>query len=212
MARTGRRPGPTETRGEILGAARQLFGELGYDGATIRGIAREAGVDPALVHHFFGTKEHVFVAAMEFPFHPEDVVAKVVAGPPAQMGERLVRFFLGVWGDSHGRSAFLALVRSASSNERAAAMLREFVTSALLGRIADRVGLPRLRVELVAAQLMGIALLRFILELEPLVSADDEEIVALVAPVVQQYLASDASGASGTFDASGTSGAPDPFD
>lgn len=189
MARTGRRPGPTETRGEILAAARRLFGELGYDGTTIRGIAREAGVDPALVHHFFGTKEHVFVAAMEFPFHPEEAVPQIVEGPHAELGERLVRFFLGVLGDPHRRNGLLALIRSASGNEQAAAMLRQFVTSALFARIAERVGVPRLPVELVASQLIGMALLRHILQVEPLASADDDEVVALVAPVVQHYVA-----------------------
>ncbi|MQA85053.1 MAG: TetR family transcriptional regulator [Streptosporangiales bacterium] len=188
MARTGRRPGPTETRGEILAAARRLFGDLGYDGTTIRGIAREAGVDPALVHHFFGTKERVFVAAMEFPFDPEDIVPEIIEGPRAELGERFVRFFVRVWGDPQSRSGFLALVRSASSNERAAAMLRQFVTSALLARVAEHTGLPRLRMELAAAQLMGIALMRYILKVEPLASADDDEVAALVAPVIQHYL------------------------
>lgn len=186
--RTGRRPGPTETRGQILAAARRLFGERGYEATTIRGIAGEAGVDPALVHHFFGAKEHIFVAAAEFPFDPEELLPSVIEGPRDQIGRRLVGFFLSAWGDPAGRSAFLALIRSASSNEQAAAMLREFVTSALFGRITERLDISRLRVELVAAQLVGIALLRYILEVEPLASADDEEVIAIVAPVVQEYI------------------------
>lgn len=189
MARTGRRPGPTETRGQILAAARRLFGERGYDGATIRGIAQEAGVDPALVHHFFGTKEQVFVAVMEFPFDPSQLVTAVLEGPRDGIGERLVRFFLAAWDEPPARNAFLALIRSATSNEHAAAMLRQFLTSALLGRIAERLTMPRLRVELVAAQLVGVALLRYILRVEPLASACDDEVVALVAPVVQYYIA-----------------------
>lgn len=188
MARTGRRPGPTETRGAILAAARQLFGERGYDGTTIRGIAREAGVDPALVHHFFGSKEQVFVAAMEFPFDPDEAMPAVIEGPPEQLAGRLVRFFVTTWDDPTARSTFLGLMRSAASNEQAAAMLREFVTSAVFGRITGELGLPRLRVELVAAQLVGIAMLRYILRVEPLASVPADEIVTLVAPVVQRYL------------------------
>lgn len=195
MARTGRRPGPTETRGQILAAARRLFGENGYDGTTIRGIAAAAGVDPALVHHFFGAKEAVFVAATEFPFDPADLVPAVLDGPRDQVGRRLVGFFLRAWGDAAGRSALLALIRSAVSNERAAAMLREFVTDALMGRLTQHLDVPRLRVELVGAHLVGIAVLRYILEVEPLASAPDDEVIDTVGPVIQQYIIGHGEGA-----------------
>src|SRR3979490_1424213 len=97
MARAGRRPGQTETREEILVAARRLFGEKGYQGATIRGIAAEAGVNPALVHHFFRTKEQVFVAAMNFPLDPATTVAGLLDGPREDVGRRVVTLILGVW-------------------------------------------------------------------------------------------------------------------
>lgn len=188
MARTGRRPGSTDTRSAIVDAARRLFGEKGYEGATIRGIAREAGVDPALVHHFFGAKEHVFVAAMQFPFDPSALLPRVSEGPPDELGERVVRFFLSVLDDPTGRDSFLAIIRSAATHEHAAAALREFVTQALVGRISEASGAPRLRVEAAAAQLVGLAFLRYVVQVEPLTSADEEMVVATVAPTVQRYL------------------------
>jgi AcrR family transcriptional regulator len=193
--RPGRRSGPTESRGEILAAARRLFADHGYDGATIRAIAREAGVDAALVHHFFGTKERVFVAAMELPFEPSEVLPQLVAaGPREELGERLVRLFLAIWHDPRRRDPLLALIRSAATNEQAAEMLRQFVTSALLGRLADTLGVPRLPILAAASQLVGLAMLRHVIGVEPLASADEEEIVRLVAPTIQGYLDAASSG------------------
>ncbi len=132
--RPGRRPGPSQTREAVLGAARRLFAERGYEKTTIRAIGREADVDAALVHHFFGTKEQVFVAAMAFPFDPADLIREVVCGPREGLAQRLVRFFLSVWRDPEARAPFVAILRSATTNEQAAAMLREFISSALLGQ------------------------------------------------------------------------------
>ncbi|HEX6493490.1 MAG TPA: TetR family transcriptional regulator, partial [Candidatus Dormibacteraeota bacterium] len=120
--RPGRRSGPTVSRGDILAAARGLFAERGYDGATIRAIAQEAGVDAALVHHFFGTKEQVFVAAMELPFQPAELLPQILGGPREQLGERFVRTFLALWRDPDRRAPILALLRSATTNEQAAEM------------------------------------------------------------------------------------------
>lgn len=188
VRRPGRRSGPTVSRGGILAAARRLFAERGYDGATIRAIAQEAGVDAALVHHFFGTKEQVFVAAMELPFSPAELLPHLVTGPPEQLGERFVRLFLTLWRDPDRRAPFLALIRSATTNEQAAAMVRQFVTEALLTRLAGGLGIPPLRVTAAASQLVGVVMLRYLIGVEPLASADEEEIVRLVAPVIQRYL------------------------
>ncbi len=184
----GRRPGPSQTRDAVLGAARRLFAERGYEKTTIRAIGREAGVDAALVHHFFGTKEQVFVAAMAFPFDPADLIREVVSGPRDEMARRFVRFFLSVWRDPEARAPFVAILRSATTNEQAAAMFREFISSALLARIAGTLGVPRLRVEAAAAQLVGIALVRYVIGIEPLASSPEHEIVALVTPVIDYYL------------------------
>ncbi len=185
--RIGRRPGPSQTRDAVLNAARGLFAELGYEKTTIRAIGRAAGVDAALVHHFFGTKEQVFVAAMAFPFDPGDLITQVMSGPRDEAAQRLVRFFLSVWRDRDARAPFVAILRSATTNEQAAAMLREFISTALVARIADTLGVPRIRVEAAAAQLVGIALVRHVVGVEPLASAREDEIVALVTPVLEYY-------------------------
>ena len=178
-----------DRRQAILDAARQQFAEKGFAAASVRAIARQADVDPALVHHYFGSKEQVFVAAMELPFDPAERLPQVLAGDPDQQGERLVRLFLGVWGDPAFRTPMLGLVRSAFTSEQGATMLREFVGSALLGRIVAAGDSPDpLRVQAAAAQLVGLVLLRHVVRLEPLASADDETLVALVAPTVQHYL------------------------
>ncbi|TMD99513.1 MAG: TetR/AcrR family transcriptional regulator [Chloroflexi bacterium] len=189
--RPGRRSGPTVSRGDILAAARRLFAERGYDGATIRAIAQEAGVDAALVHHFFGTKEQVFVAAMELPFQPADLLPQLVGGPREQVGERFVRLFLALWRDPERRAPVLALLRSATTNEQAAEMIRQFVTEALVTRVAGALGVPPLRVTAAASQLIGLAMVRHLIGVEPLASADEEEIVRLVAPTIQRYLDGD---------------------
>jgi AcrR family transcriptional regulator len=185
----GRRPGSADTRGQVLAAARAEFATKGYAGTTVRGIARAADVDPALVHHYFGSKDGVFAAAMELPLSPERVDA-ALAGPPEGLGERLVRLLLAVWGDEHARAPIQGMLASALTHEEAAERLRGFVTSALLGRAAERLELrdAELRVTLAASHLVGLAVLRFIVKVEPLASASEDEVVAVVAPVIQGYL------------------------
>ncbi|MFB4320169.1 TetR family transcriptional regulator [Actinomadura sp. 21ATH] len=184
----GRRPGPTETREAILAAARELFAAKGYDGASLRAIARAAGVDPALVHHFFGNKEGVFVAAMRFPVDPSELVPKIMATPRERLGETMVRVFLGVWEDADRRAPILAMLRSAMTNEQAATMMRQFVSSALFGRAAETHGIPMLRLNAAAGQMVGVMIFRYVLKVEPIASADTEELVELLSPAVQHYL------------------------
>ncbi|WP_329219934.1 TetR family transcriptional regulator [Streptomyces sp. NBC_01485] len=193
-ARKRGRPPRTEaadTRDRILTAAREEFSERGYEKTSVRGIAKAAGVDPALVHHYFGTKEQVFEAAIEVAFAPALNAPEAVAdGPLDQVGERLARFVLGVWENPTTRKPLLAIVRSAVNNDTAAAVFRRLVVSQVLRRIAGRLDLPdaELRVELAAAQLVGCAMLRYVIKVEPLASADLEQIIARVAPVVQGHL------------------------
>jgi AcrR family transcriptional regulator len=187
----GRRPGSADTRGQVLDAARTEFAEKGYDGASVRGIARAAGVDPALVHHYFGSKEQVFVAAMALPVDPATALPDVLAGDPDELGERFARLFLGLWSDEAFREPMLALLRSATTGEKGAQMLREFVGSALLSRVADGLTGPdvALRVSTAAAQLVGLVMLRYVIKIPPVVAATEDELVALVAPTLQRYLA-----------------------
>ncbi|MFF4588140.1 TetR family transcriptional regulator [Streptomyces sp. NPDC001388] len=193
-ARRRGRPPRTEsagTRDRILAAAREEFSERGYDKTSVRGIAKAAGVDPALVHHYFGTKEQVFEAAIEVAFAPALSAPDAIAeGPLEGVGERMARFVFGIWENPATRTPLLAIVRSAVNNDTAAAVFRRLIASQLLRRIAARVDLPdaELRAELAAAQLVGCAMLRYVIKVEPLASADVEQIIARVAPVVQGHL------------------------
>ncbi|MET9773313.1 TetR family transcriptional regulator [Streptomyces sp. NPDC006367] len=193
-ARRRGRPSRAEaagTRDRILDAAREEFSERGYEKTSVRGIAKAAGVDPALVHHYFGTKEQVFEAAIEVAFAPALKAPEAIGdGPLDTVGERLTRFFLGLWESPGTRAPLLAIVRSAVDNDTAAAVFRRLVAAQLMRRIADRLDLPdaELRAELAAAQLVGCAMLRYVIKVEPLASADPERIVARLAPVVQGHL------------------------
>lgn len=190
MNRTGRRPGTPETREEILSVARERFGERGYDATSLRGIATEAGVDPALVIHYFGSKEGLFVAATGMPADLLDVFEGFAGMPPRERVAALVRGYVHMVDSDSSRNAIIALVRSAVSNDRAAVMLREFMTAQLLPVIADLTDEPdaRLRASLVAAQLIGMAVLRHVIKVEPLARATPDEIVDLVAPVIERYV------------------------
>ncbi|MFG1704891.1 TetR family transcriptional regulator [Nonomuraea sp. M3C6] len=185
--RPGRRPGSADTRGEILTAARRVFAEKGFDKATVRGIAREAKVDPALVHHYFDTKEGMFAAAMKLPITPHEIIPMLMEGPREEIGERLVRTILRVTAAPETREPMLALLRSAMTNDQALVMFREFITNALLYQVADRLGVPHLRVEAAFAQMFGMIMGRYVIKLEPLASADPEELVELLGPTIQRY-------------------------
>ena len=189
MARTGRRPAAGGTRDRILAAARTDFGKGGYDGTTIRGIAAQAKVDPALVMHYFESKDGVFRAAVKFPVDPAEFIPRLLAPGLVGLGERLVRVFVETW-DSPAGSPLLGLIRSVVGNEDAAALLREFVTREVLGRIARALELdqPQLRAALVASQLVGLAMMRYVVKVEPLASARTEELVAWLGPTLQRYL------------------------
>jgi AcrR family transcriptional regulator len=193
-ARKRGRPPRTEsadTRDRILAAAREEFSERGYEKTSVRGIAKAAGVDSALVHHYFGTKEQVFEAAVEIAAAPALNAPDLVAdGPLDGVGERLTRYIFGVWENPATRMPLLAIVRSAVNNETAAAVFRRLVATQLLRRIAGQLDAPdaELRAELAAAQLVGTAMLRYVIKVEPLASADVEQIIARVAPVVQGHL------------------------
>lgn len=191
MARTGRRPGNQETREAILDAARTAFAERGYDGASIRQIATSAGVDPALVHHYFGAKDRLFLAIMQAPIDPAEFLPQVLAGGVDGLGERLVGMFLGVW-DSPAGNAAAALLRSAVQHEWSARMLRDFLTTQILRRVIKGTDLDPaeapLRASLIASQMMGLAFARYIIRIEPLASAPRETVVAMIAPTIQRYL------------------------
>jgi AcrR family transcriptional regulator len=198
--RTGRRPGNPDTREAILTAAREVFADRGFDQASIRAIAAGAGVDPALVHHYFGTKDQLFLASINSPIDPRELLPQALAGGRDEIGERLVGLFLSVW-DSPFGTAGVALLRSAVGNEWGARLLREFLTTQVLRRVLASLDLdPRegpLRASLIASQLMGMAMIRYVVRLEPIASAPAEAVVAAVAPTVQRYVTGDLSRALG---------------
>jgi AcrR family transcriptional regulator len=178
----------------VLTAARAAFAERGYDGATIRGIATAAGVDPALVHHYFGNKDKLFLAAVEAPADPDELLPAVLASPRDELGAALVRMVLRLW-DGPARPAGLALLRSAVSNEWTAKLLREFLVSKVLRKVVSSLGFDpdvrAARASLVASQIMGLVMARYVLRLEPLASASPESLVAAIGPTVQRYLTGD---------------------
>lgn len=188
MARTGRRPGAGGTRDRILAAARHDFSKTGFDGTTIRAIAAEAKVDPALVLHYFESKDAIFREAVRFPVDPADFIPGLVAPGVEGLGERLVRFFVETW-DSPAGSAMLGVIRSVVANDDAAALMREFVTREVLGRLAKAIDAdePQLRASLAGAQLIGMAMLRYVVKVEPIASADGDLIVAWLGPTIQRY-------------------------
>lgn len=173
----------------LLAAARSEFTARGYDGATVRAIAARAGVDAAMVNHWFGSKDALFVAAMEIPVNPDEIVPRLLAGDPALLGERIVRAFLTVW-DAQGGGALAALMRSVASHESAARMLREFVSRIIIGRVVAEVAPDsvELRAALCGTQVAGLGLIRYVIRLEPLASADHDTVVASIAPTLQRYL------------------------
>ncbi|MFF7204384.1 MULTISPECIES: TetR/AcrR family transcriptional regulator [unclassified Streptomyces] len=188
-ARTEAAEGPG-ARERILEAARTEFAERGYDKTTVRGIARAADVDAALVHHYFGTKDEVFAAAIEVSFEPSLVVPVILGQGTDGIGERLARFFIGVWENPATRGPLLAIIRSALTHDAAATVLRGFLLRRLLEKIAGELDVPdpKFRAELAASHMIGIAILRYVIKVEPLASADPETIVAMVAPTLQRYL------------------------
>ncbi|PSK64949.1 HTH-type transcriptional repressor NicS [Micromonospora sp. MH33] len=189
--RTGRRPGNPDTREAILTAARAAFAERGFDAASIRAIATAAGVDPALVHHYFGTKEELFRATVAIPVDPAELVPRVLAGGRDEVGERLVHTFLAVW-DSPVGTAAVALLRSAVSNQWTARLLREFLVTQVLRRVVEQLDLDPaevpLRGGLVATQIAGLAMMRYVIHLEPVASAPPDTLAATIGPTLQRYL------------------------
>lgn len=186
----GRRPGGPDTRGQILDAARESFARKGFNGTTIRGVATAAGVDPALVHHYFGSKDDLFLAALEIPVDPRAVVPAVLAEGLDGAAERLLRLFLSVWDDPETRLPLVALVRSSLGDEGPGNLLREAMLRIVFTPLREV--LPpdegERRAQLVATQMIGLIVGRYLLRLEPLASMTGEEVVAWVAPTVQRYL------------------------
>lgn len=189
--RRGRREGTTESREHILSTARRLFAEHGFDGTSLRQIAREASVDPAMVHHFFNGKDELFALSVALPADPVQVLEGVDQYEPQHRAEAIVRAVLRLW-ESPAQHSLVAFIRGTIGSKAKTLLLREVVTRTIISRILAGVpGAPEevaLRGNLVATQMVGIMLVRYVVKLEPLASATPEDVVRLVAPNVQHYL------------------------
>jgi AcrR family transcriptional regulator len=190
--RRGRRPAGADTKSALVEAAKEVFSEQGYEGATVRAIAKRAGVDPAMVNHWFGGKEGLFAkAVLQLPIDPAAIVSHVTSGDIDSVGERVVRRFLTIW-DSTDGGQFAALIRSIAGHEMAVAGLRDLFITYLFKPITEYAGAeedqPLFRANLVASQLIGLGMIRYVAKFDPLNTTDIETVVAAVAPTIQRYL------------------------
>jgi AcrR family transcriptional regulator len=187
----GRRPGNADTRGEIVEAAKRVFADKGYDGTSLRGVAREAGVDPALVHHYFDGKAALFVAAMALPFDPRQV--KEHAAGPEYSGSRTIEGFLTMWDHAEGTgSSFSSCLSAMAASSNVADAMREFVNervwSVLRHNEGETEALRRRRTAMVSSQLMGLAFARYILRVPPMSTASPKQIGRWVGPTLDRYV------------------------
>ncbi len=189
--RRGRRPGPSSTRDAIITAARRQFGELGYDRTSMRQVAKEAGVDPALVSHYFGTKPRLFAEAADLPFEGKEVIPRLLVNGPEGAGEQLARFALGVLEQEGGRGPVMSVVRAATAEPAAAEMIRERLTEHILLPLAEQVGAgdAAYRACLAMSQVVGLVMARYVVRIEPLASAAPDDVAADLARTLQAYLA-----------------------
>jgi AcrR family transcriptional regulator len=190
MPKTGRPPGGTRNREAILAAAAHHFSERGYDRTSMRAVAAEAGVDQALIAHYFGSKHELFIAAVELPLDPAEILPEVLAGSRRSIGQRLARVVLRLLEEPDASRRLTGLVRAASSEPEAARMLRELLMREVIGPVAHAVRSdePELRVSLVGSQIIGLLMARYIVQVEPLASVPAERVVDMIAPTLQRYL------------------------
>ncbi|HWM16156.1 MAG TPA: TetR family transcriptional regulator [Microbacterium sp.] len=189
--RRGRpKAGESDAQERIVAAAIDEFGELGYDGTTMRGIAARAGVDSALVHHYFGTKADLFAQTVGAPMRPDIDIPALLEGPDDGLGERIVRYILEAWEHPEIRKRGVMLLRSGIGNRLTTPLVAAFLQRELLGRIAARIDAPdaAFRASLVASQIAGLLIARYVLQLPTLAAASVDEIVEQVGPTVQRYL------------------------
>lgn len=194
--RPGRPRGQSDTRERILFNAREMFARNGFDRTSVRSIASAAGVDAALVHHYFGTKQQLFAAAIHIPIDPMQVLGPMRETPVAELGSKLPALLLPLW-DSELGSGFIATLRSLLVGEDVSlvrSFLQEVISVEVGRRVDDPPGSGRVRVQFVASQLVGVVMARYILELEPFASLPVEQIAETIAPNLQHYLTGDLPG------------------
>jgi AcrR family transcriptional regulator len=194
-ARAGRRRGNPDTRATILVAAQSEFADKGFDRVSMRGIAKAAGVDPSLMYHYFGSKDDVLLASLDVPFDPREVIPALTRDGVAGLGDRIASRFLAIWDDPANQTRLVTVVRASMSSAAAQDLLTNGVARMVLGPIREIIATPEaaLRTSLVASQLLGLAVARYVLRLEPLASAPSSVVAAAVGPTLQRYLDGDLS-------------------
>jgi AcrR family transcriptional regulator len=188
--RTGRRPGTSSTREAILASAARLFAERGYTGATMRAIAADAGVDAALVVHFFGNKATLLAEAVEWPFDPAVEMPTLLVDGKRHAGRHLAELFVRTWDEEGTRNPILTVLRASIVEPQAADMMGHFLRRRLFAPLLQALGSdqPDLRANLAASQLIGLGLVRYVQRVEPLASAKPKDVVAWIGPTLQRYL------------------------
>ncbi len=187
--RPGRWRSGAESKQRILETARVLFRQHGYGGTTVRAVAAEAGVDPAMVFYFFGTKQGLFGAAIEMSATLPTAIEAIFTGGLDGIGERVVRTLLENM-DRSDRTPLAMLTRSAPTHDQSETLLREFIDREITGRLTAMLDTPdaALRAGMVNVQLLGLTVARYIVRIEPIASASADELVARFGPVVQHCL------------------------
>lgn len=185
-----RRSTDADARTAILRAAADEFASSGYDGISLRAVARRAAVDPALVHHYFADKADLFAATIAVPIRPDRIVADILRGPRDEIGTSIVRALVARFAEPRTRDAVLTVVRTAMGHEFAGRMLRQFLLREVLQRITAQLGLDdgEQRAAFAASQLVGLIVARYGIRIGPLAEASDEVVIGTVGPVVQWYL------------------------
>ena len=197
MAKRAIPPGPRDERGvlaaRILTAAREAFADTGLAGTTIRSVARQADVDPALVYHYFGSKEGLLDAATAPPQRWLESVAKTWTTPRPELGSALLRLMLGAWADDEIGPVLRAVLQTAAHDPRTREKLRRVVEGSLMG--VSHLGSDErdrlVRSGLVSSQLMGLAMMRYVWRIEPVASMSDDELIVAVAPNLRHYIEDD---------------------
>ncbi|MFD0559672.1 TetR family transcriptional regulator [Stackebrandtia endophytica] len=192
--RSGRRPGRPDTRQQILAAAREIFAAEGYERSSIRRIATAAEVDPALIHHYFGTKDKLFLEAVEAPFDPKTVIPEVFGPGITDVGERLVRAFIGVWDSPNGTRAE-AFLRSAVNHPFMSKLVEQFILNHIiktaLNNLDAEIDHVSVRGSLIASQLLGLAVARYLVKLSAIRDLSPDTLAKIYGPTIQRYLEMD---------------------
>ena len=190
-SRVGRRPGRQDTRGQILAAARASFAARGFAGSSMRLIAAEAGVDAALIHHYFASKQQLFLATIELPLPIDELVQGLADSGVDGLGRRVITAILAVW-DSDLQPSLVAAVRGILAEPQITRTAAEFLSAEIVDRLLSGLDLPAAETErrgaLVASQILGVLVGRYVLCLPPLVAQTSEELAAAIGPTLQRYL------------------------